>query len=138
MEAISYGVPAFRTPQARKAATTLVAIGAIAITMFAGITALALALSARAEPTGNPSVLSQLAASSFGSGSVLFYLYQAATAGILVLAANGGRPRAARRRREARRQETGHDDHHGGPGAEQHPRRAGLPRNCQEERRTMK
>ena len=88
VEAISNGVPAFRPPQARNAAATLVVMGIIAVTMFGGITVLAVELSARAEPTGNPSVLSQLAASSFGSGSALFYLYQAATAGILVLAAN--------------------------------------------------
>jgi hypothetical protein len=43
---------------------------------------------AHAEPDGNPSVISQLAAGVFGGHSVLFYLYQAATAGILVLAAN--------------------------------------------------
>ena len=88
VEAISNGVPTFRAPQARNAAATLLAMGFIAVTMFGGITVLAVELSARAEPTGNPSVLSQLAASGFGSGSPLFYLYQAATAGILVLAAN--------------------------------------------------
>ena len=88
VEAISNGVPAFRAPQARNAAATLVAMGVLAVTMFGGITVLAVTLSARAEPDGNPSVLSQIAASSFGTGSALFYLYQAATAGILVLAAN--------------------------------------------------
>jgi hypothetical protein len=49
---------------------------------------LAVALHARANPDGNPSVISQIAASVFGSGSVLFYLFPAATAGILILAAN--------------------------------------------------
>ena len=42
VEAISNGVPAFRTPKARNAARTMAAMGALAITMFAGITALAL------------------------------------------------------------------------------------------------
>ncbi|MDN5933553.1 MAG: APC family permease, partial [Pseudonocardia sp.] len=88
VEAISNGVPAFRPPKPRNAAATLVAMGVIAVTLFAGITVLAVALAARAEPDGNPSVISQLAASSFGAGSPLYYLYQAATAGILVLAAN--------------------------------------------------
>lgn len=88
VEAVSNGVPSFRPPASRNAALTLLTMGALAITMFGGITVLALALSARAEPGGNPSVLSQLAASGFGSGSPLFYLYQAATAGILILAAN--------------------------------------------------
>ena len=88
VEAISNGVPAFRTPKGRNAAITLIVMGVVAITMFGGITVLAVALDARANPDGNPSVISQIAASVFGGGSVLFYLYQAATAGILVLAAN--------------------------------------------------
>ena len=88
VEAISNGVPAFRKPKGRNAAITLTVMGVVAITMFGGITVLAVALDARANPDGNPSVISQIAASVFGGGSVLFYLYQAATAGILVLAAN--------------------------------------------------
>jgi amino acid transporter len=88
VEAISNGVPAFRKPKGRNAAITLTVMGVLAITMFGGITVLAVALHARANPDGNPSVISQIAASVFGGGSVLFYLYQAATAGILVLAAN--------------------------------------------------
>ncbi len=88
VEAISNGVPAFRPPKARNAAATLVVMGFIAVTLFGGITLLAVDLSARAEPDGSPSVISQLAASSFGDGSALYYVYQAATAAILVLAAN--------------------------------------------------
>ena len=42
VEAISNGVPAFRPPKSRNAAGTLVGMGALATTMFAGITALAL------------------------------------------------------------------------------------------------
>jgi hypothetical protein len=56
--------------------------------MFVGITILALHLHARAQPSGNPSVISQIAAAVFGAHAVLFYLYQAATAAILILAAN--------------------------------------------------
>ncbi len=41
-EAISNGVPAFRKPKARNAALTMAAMGAISITMFSGVTALAL------------------------------------------------------------------------------------------------
>ncbi|MGQ0575787.1 MAG: APC family permease [Pseudonocardia sp.] len=88
VEAISNGVPAFRPPKARNAATTLLMMGVVAVTLLVGITVLAAEMSARAEPDGNPSVISQLAAGSFGDGSVLYYLYQAATAAILVLAAN--------------------------------------------------
>jgi amino acid transporter len=88
VEAISNGVPAFRRPKARNAAATLAIMGTLAVTMFLGITVLALQLKARAQPDGNPSVISQIAATVFGNRAVLFYLYQAATAGILILAAN--------------------------------------------------
>jgi amino acid transporter len=88
VEAISNGVPSFRKPKARNAALTLTFMGMLAISMFVGITVLALHLHAHAQPSGNPSVISQVAASVFGAHAVLFYLYQAATAGILILAAN--------------------------------------------------
>jgi len=88
VEAISNGVPSFRKPKARNAATTLTLMGLIAVVLFGGITVLAVALNARALPDGDPSVISQIAASVFGGGSPIFYLFQAATAAILVLAAN--------------------------------------------------
>jgi hypothetical protein len=88
VEAISNGVPAFRKPKSKNAATTLVLMGALAITMFAGITVLALRMKARAYPDGFPSVISQLGAGVWGSGSPVFLLFQLATAAILVLAAN--------------------------------------------------
>lgn len=87
VEAISNGVPAFKKPKSKNAATTLLIMGALAISMFSGITALALATHARAYPDGNPSVISQIAESIWGRG-LLFYAFQAATAGILILAAN--------------------------------------------------
>ena len=67
---------------------TLTAMGVLAVSMFVGITVLALHIKAHALPSGNPSVISQIAAVVFGHSAVLFYLYQAATAGILILAAN--------------------------------------------------
>jgi amino acid transporter len=88
VEAISNGVPSFRPPKAKNAAATLLIMAVIAIIMFAGVTALALALHAHAHADGNPSVISQITASVFGAHAVLFYFFQAATAGILVLAAN--------------------------------------------------
>jgi amino acid transporter len=88
VEAISNGVPSFRRPKAKNAADTLMIMAVIAISMFAGVTALALAIHAKAQPDGNPSVISQLAASVFGAHTPLFYFFQAATAGILILAAN--------------------------------------------------
>ena len=88
VEAISNGVPSFEKPKARNAATTLTLMGVIAVVLFGGITVLAVALNARALPDGDPSVISQIAAAVFGRQSPLFYLFQAATMAILVLAAN--------------------------------------------------
>ncbi|HEY4992587.1 MAG TPA: amino acid permease, partial [Nakamurella sp.] len=88
VEAISNGVPSFERPKARNAATTLAMMGVIAVVLFGGITVLAVALHAQALPDGNPSVISQIAAAVFGGSSVVFYLFQAATAAILILAAN--------------------------------------------------
>ena len=63
-------------------------MGVIAVVLFGGITVLAVALHARALPDGDPSVISQIAAAVFGGTSPVFYLFQAATAAILILAAN--------------------------------------------------
>ena len=87
VEAISNGVPAFRKPKSRNAAATLTIMGGLAISMFAGITVLAIATHSRAYPGGNPSVISQIAESVWGR-TFLYYAFQAATAAILVLAAN--------------------------------------------------
>ena len=89
VEAISNGVPSFRPPKARNAANTLAIMGLLAVSMFGGITVLAVHTQrSGASPDGNPSVISQIAASVFGGHAVLFYLFQAATAAILILAAN--------------------------------------------------
>ncbi|QYN19264.1 APC family permease [Amycolatopsis sp. DSM 110486] len=103
VEAISNGVPAFRKPKSANAARTMTAMGGIAVVMFGGITALAMITRVRiAENTcdligfqGNcvsdpqRTVISQIAAAVFGGDhSVLFYFLQAATALILILAAN--------------------------------------------------
>ena len=88
VEAISNGVPSFERPKARNAATTLAMMGVIAVVLFGGITVLAVALHAQALPDGDPSVISQVATAVFGGSSVVFYLFQAATAAILILAAN--------------------------------------------------
>ena len=87
VEAISNGVPAFQKPKSKNAAATLLIMGALAISMFSGITALALQTHARAYPDGNPSVISQIAESVWGR-TLLYYAFQTATAGILILAAN--------------------------------------------------
>ena len=86
VEAVSNGVPAFRSPESRNAASTLVAMGVLAILMFMGITLLAHAYAL--VPNDTETVVSQLARSTFGSGTVFYFSVQAATMLILVLAAN--------------------------------------------------
>ena len=85
VEAVSDGVPAFRPPEAKNAAATLVTMAVLAIAMFLGITFLAHAY--QVIPTDAESGVSQLGRAVFGKG-VLYYLVQAATTFILVLAAN--------------------------------------------------
>jgi amino acid transporter len=89
VEAIADGVQAFRRPQARNAATTLALMGAMSIPMFLGITFLAQTLHVRVdeELAASRSVLSQIGETVFGRTGP-FWLLQALTAGILVLAAN--------------------------------------------------
>ncbi len=104
VEAISNGVPAFREPKSRNAAATLAIMGALAVSMFLGVMALALHADVRVaqhpgrdllrdgEPVGSgyhqDPVIAQVAAAVFGEGSVAFALLAGATALILFLAAN--------------------------------------------------
>ncbi len=87
VEAISNGVPAFRRPQAKNAAETLAIMGAIAITMFIGLSWLTSHIPGLTV-SNDRSVVAQIASAVFGEGSALFYLIQAFTAAILILAAN--------------------------------------------------
>jgi amino acid transporter len=86
VEAVSNGVPAFRPPESKNAAATLTAMAVLAIVMFIGITFLAHAYAV--VPTPTESGVSQLGRAIFGTGTVAYYLIQAATTLILVLAAN--------------------------------------------------
>jgi amino acid transporter len=86
VEAVSNGVPAFRPPEARNAAATLVTMALLAVTMFVGITLLAHAY--QVIPNEHETVVSQLARGVFGGRGTAYYLVQAATMLILVLAAN--------------------------------------------------
>ncbi|MEV6177611.1 APC family permease [Streptomyces sp. NPDC052015] len=104
VEAISNGVPAFRKPKSRNAATTLAMMGLLAVTMFCGIIVLALVTDVRmaehpaadllrngvavgSDYVQNP-VITQVAEAVFGRGSLLFIVLAAATALVLFLAAN--------------------------------------------------
>jgi len=86
VEAVSNGVPAFRPPESRNAASTLVTMVVLSITMFIGITLLAHAYGI--IPSETETVVSQIARGTFGSGSPFYYAVQAGTMLILVLAAN--------------------------------------------------
>ena len=85
VEAISNGVPAFRRPEAKNAATTLVWMGVLLGTMFFGISLLAHRL--EPYPSHERTVIAQLGLQVFGNGFFFVFL-QFATAAILVLAAN--------------------------------------------------
>ncbi len=100
VEAISNGVPAFRKPKSRNAATTLLLLGVISVGMFMGLIALAnltgakiaenpaVQLPAVADGYVQQTLVAQLAAAVFDNFTPGFYLVVAVTALILVLAAN--------------------------------------------------
>ena len=86
VEAVSNGVPAFRPPEAKNASATLITMATLAIVMFVGITVLAHAY--KVVPNSAESGISQLGRAIFGGPNLLYYLLQAGTTLILVLAAN--------------------------------------------------
>jgi amino acid transporter len=101
VEAIANGVQAFRRPKIKNAQMTLVFMGGIAIVLFVGLITLALIsrvhyaeqacdLQGFADCATTPqrSLIAQIAAATFGDNSVLFFVIQATTAAVLLLAAN--------------------------------------------------
>ena len=88
-EAIANGVPAFKKPEPRNAATTLTVVAVLLAILFMGITFVAnsFGIVAIDEPAPR-TVISQVAATIYGDGSIGFYLFQTFTALILFLAAN--------------------------------------------------
>ena len=88
-EAIANGVPAFKPPEPKNAATTLTAVAVLLAVLFIGITFVAYSFGIVAIDEPHPkTVISQVAAVIYGDGSIGFYLFQAFTALILFLAAN--------------------------------------------------
>lgn len=88
-EAIATGVPAFKPPEPRNAATTLMFMAVILAVLFVGITFLATHFGI--VPIDEPvkqTVISQVAGTVFGGDSIGFYLFQTFTALLLFLAAN--------------------------------------------------
>jgi len=88
IEAISDGVQAFKPPESRNAASTMVAMGVIAMTLFIGIAFLATTMHLVPTEHGE-SILSQITRQITGGG-LLYYWVQVFTALILFLAANTG------------------------------------------------
>ncbi|MEO8571691.1 MAG: APC family permease, partial [Chloroflexota bacterium] len=87
-EAITTGVPAFKPPEARNAATTLAVMAGLLATLFIGITFLAVNFAVL--PIDHPekqTVIAQVARTVYGDG-VPFILFQGFTALLLFLAAN--------------------------------------------------
>jgi len=97
IEAISNGVQAFKQPESRNAATTLSWMAALLITMFLGASVLTRLYNI--HPLEHETVISQIARIVFvGPLGWFYYVVQATTAAILVLAANtsyAGFPRLA-------------------------------------------
>ena len=86
-EAISNGIPAFKQPESRNAATTLTWMAALLATMFIGTSVMAYFY--HVHPTENETVISQFARTIFtGPMGWFYYIIQGTTALILVLAAN--------------------------------------------------
>ncbi len=92
IEAVSNGVPAFRDPASKNAARTLTIMAILLVTMFLGVGFIALRMpTIELYATKNPAystLISQIAAYTFGRASFMFYAIQYATAAILILAAN--------------------------------------------------
>ncbi|MRJ77690.1 amino acid permease [Aeromicrobium sp. SMF47] len=105
VEAISNGVPAFKKPKSKNAATTLLLLGSLAIAMLMSIIVLADLMKLRfvedpatqlLRPDGSPAgdsytqdtVIGQLAKTLYSDFTPLFYFTIACTGIILILAAN--------------------------------------------------
>ncbi|MEO8528651.1 MAG: APC family permease [Pseudolysinimonas sp.] len=102
VEAIANGVQAFRRPKIKNAQQTLMIMGGTAILLFSGLVTVALitgvryldctdALHAAAvQCTTDPqrSMVAQIASATFGDLSLPFFIVQATTAAVLLLAAN--------------------------------------------------
>jgi len=96
-EAVADGITAFRKPEARNGGIVLMSMAALFATLFFGISFLATHLGIQVDATETKSVLGLLAQTVVGNGAY-FYVLQAATAIILILAANtsfSGFPRLA-------------------------------------------
>lgn len=91
LEAISDGVALFKVPEGVNAKKTLLIMSAILGTLVFGVSWFAHATYATPYTAGSPTVISQIAKATLGSGtfgSIFFYVVQAATMLILITGAN--------------------------------------------------
>lgn len=86
VEAISNSVPNFAAPARQHAKATLNLLGIVVLVIFGGVCLLAMLC--QVTPSSEMTVVAQIATSVFGADSIMFYVIQAATALILLLAAN--------------------------------------------------
>ncbi len=86
VEAVSNGIPNFKTPSQKHAKTVLAMLASLVFVIFAGVCYLALIY--KVAPRENVTVVAQIATQVFGSNSAMFYVVQATTAIILIMAAN--------------------------------------------------
>ena len=88
VEAIANGVPAFKPPEAKNAANTMIAMAILLGVIFVGVSVVALAFGVVPSAGGYPSVISLVAGAVYGDGTELHVVFLVATMLILFLAAN--------------------------------------------------
>jgi amino acid transporter len=88
VEAIANGVPAFKPPESRNAANTMLSMAVLLGVIFIGISIVANAYAIVPSIGGFPSVVSLVAGAVYGNGSILQGVFLVATMLILFLAAN--------------------------------------------------
>ena len=88
VEAIANGVPAFKQPESKNAATTMTAMAILLGVIFVGVSIVGLAYQVVPSIGGYPSVISRVAGAVYGFDSIAHVLFLVATMLILFLAAN--------------------------------------------------
>ncbi len=86
VEAVSNSVPNFVDPAQRHAKKTLLLIGLCVLVIFGGISILAAMY--HVTTSDNVTVISQIAATVFGGGTLMYFVFQMLTTVILLFAAN--------------------------------------------------
>lgn len=86
VEAVSNGIPSFKEPAQKNAKIVLLLLGLVALVLFGGMSYLSMIYKATYNP--DVTVIAQVAKQIFGSSGAMFYIVQAVTALILIMAAN--------------------------------------------------